>query len=39
VDEDLLGGCGLGMLVGSLDELAAFERGAGADERDFVRPR
>ena len=37
VDEDLLGGFGLGCFVGSFDELAALERRAGADERDQVR--
>ena len=37
VDEDLLGGFGLGVVVGSFDELAVDERGAGADERDQVR--
>ena len=36
VDEDLLGGFGLRCLVGSFDEFAAFERGAGADEGDQV---
>jgi hypothetical protein len=37
VDEDLLGGFGLGVFVGSFDELAGLERGAGADERDEMR--
>jgi len=36
VDEDLLGGVWLGFLVGSFDELSAFEEGAGAGERDQV---
>ena len=39
VDEDLLGGFGLGVFVGSFDELAVDERRAGADERDQVRVR
>ena len=34
MDEDLLGGFGLGVFVGSFDELAGLERGAGADERE-----
>jgi hypothetical protein len=34
VDEDLLGGLGLLVVVGSFDEFAALKRGAGADERD-----
>ena len=34
MDEDLLGGFLLGVLVGSFDELSALEEGAGADERD-----
>jgi hypothetical protein len=37
VDEDRLGGFGLGVFGGSLDELAGLERGAGPDERDQVR--
>ena len=37
VDEDLLGGLGLGVVVGSFDELAGLECGAGTDERDQVR--
>jgi hypothetical protein len=36
VNEDLSGGFGLRVLVGSFDELAVDERGAGADERDEV---
>ena len=36
MDEDLLGCFGLGMFVGSFDELAALEAGTGADERDEV---
>jgi hypothetical protein len=36
VDEDLLGGFGLRCLVGSFDEFAVDEGGAGADERDEV---
>jgi hypothetical protein len=31
VDEDLLGGLGLLVVVGSFDELVALKRGAGAD--------
>ena len=34
MDEDFLGDLGLLVVVGSFDELAALERGAGADERD-----
>src|SRR3954468_19478172 len=37
VDEDLLGGLGVSCLVGSFDELAVDEGGAGADEGDQVR--
>ena len=37
VDEDRLGGVGLGVFVGSFDELAGLEAGAGPDERDEVR--
>jgi hypothetical protein len=37
VDEDLLGCFGLAGFVGSFDELARLERGAGPDERDEVR--
>ena len=37
VDEDCLGGVGLGVVVGSFDELAGLEAGAGPDERDEVR--
>ena len=38
MDEDLLGGFGLVSFVGSFDELAVDEGGAGADERDQVWP-
>ncbi len=34
VDEDLLGGFGLDVFVGSFDEFAGLEEGAGADEGD-----
>ena len=34
VDQDRLGGSGRGALVGSFDELAAFEAGSGTDEGD-----
>jgi hypothetical protein len=34
VDEDLSGGFWLGLVVGSFDEFASFEDGAGADEGD-----
>ena len=37
VDEDLLGGFGLGVFGGSFDELAGLEVDAGPDERDEVR--
>ena len=37
MDEDLLGGFGLRLFFGPIDELAALERGAGPDERDQVR--
>jgi hypothetical protein len=37
VDEDLLGGFGLRVFVGSFDELAVEESGPGPDERDQVR--
>jgi len=36
VDEDLLGGFGLGVLLGSFEELAGLEDGTGADESDEV---
>jgi hypothetical protein len=36
VDEDLLGGRGWGVVVGSFDEFACLEACAGADERDEV---
>uniref|UniRef100_UPI001BDC3051 AAA family ATPase n=1 Tax=Pseudonocardia sp. H11422 TaxID=2835866 RepID=UPI001BDC3051 len=36
VDEDLLGGFCLRVLLGSFDELAGLEGGAGADEGDQV---
>src|SRR5947207_2659936 len=36
VDEDLLGGCGRGVVVGSFDQLAGVEAGASADEGDEV---
>nr|WP_219419483.1 hypothetical protein [Pseudonocardia nigra] len=34
MDEDLLGGVWLGVLLGSFDELAGLEHCAGADEGD-----
>lgn len=37
VDEDLLSGRGSLVFVGSCDELAVFEHGAGADEGNEVR--
>jgi integrase/recombinase XerD len=37
VNQDLFGRCGWGVLVGSFDELAGLEAGAGADECDEVR--
>jgi hypothetical protein len=37
VDEDRLSGVGLGVFVGSFDEFAGLEAGAGPDERDEVR--
>ncbi len=37
VDQDLLGGCGWGVLAGSFDELAVDEGRAGADQGDEVR--
>ena len=37
MDEDRLGGFGLGVFGGSFDELAGLERGAGPDERNEVR--
>ena len=36
VDEDPLGGFGLGVFGGSFDELAGLEAGAGPDERNEV---
>jgi hypothetical protein len=39
VDQDLLGGYGRRLVVGSFDELAAFETGSGADEGDEVGVR
>jgi hypothetical protein len=36
VDEEFLGGRRLMVVVGSFHEFAAFECGAGADERDQV---
>jgi hypothetical protein len=37
VDEDLLDGFGLVVVVGSFDELAALESAAGSDQRDEMR--
>ena len=37
VDQDLLGGCGWGVLAGSFDEFAVDEGGSGADQGDEVR--
>ncbi len=37
VDQDLLGGCGWGVLVRSFDELAVDEGRAGADQGHEVR--
>ena len=37
VDQDLLGGFGLGILAGSFDELAVDEGGSGADQGDEMR--
>lgn len=37
MDEDLLGGCGLGLFCGAFDEFAADEGGVVADERDEMR--
>ena len=39
VDEDRLGGFGLGLLAGSFDEFAVDEGRAGADQGDQVRVR
>jgi len=36
VDEDLLSGLGLVVVVGSFNEFAGLEAGAGTDERDEV---
>jgi len=37
VDQDLLGGFGLGILAGSFDEFAVGEGGSGADQGDEMR--
>ncbi|OLM27754.1 hypothetical protein Ae717Ps2_6758 [Pseudonocardia sp. Ae717_Ps2] len=37
VDEDLLGGFGVGVVVGSFNESSGLEDCSGADERDQVR--
>jgi len=37
VDQDLLGGCGWGVLAGSFDEFAVDEGGSGTDQGDEMR--